>query len=117
VEHSFLSSRLAQYISDFALNYPENFENSPEMPAIRDHVHRNIRKCEASDLNIIASMPRSTLVPRRASGFAWDDSMILDLPITRTNPDALKTLAIVLHGPPKVRFHLVPTSNRLKRAI
>ncbi|KAF9697416.1 hypothetical protein EKO04_004846 [Ascochyta lentis] len=101
VEHSFLSSRTAKYISDYASNYPENFEQSPEMPTIRNYVHRNIRKCEASDLTIIASMPRSTLIPRRGSSLAWDDCVILDMPITRTNQDALKTLATVFHGPPK----------------
>jgi hypothetical protein len=86
------------------------------MPIIRDYVHRNIRKCEASDLDIIASMPRSTLIPRRASGLAWDDCVILDMPITRTNEDALKTLAIVLHGPPRVRMpnhHPVMLANML----
>jgi hypothetical protein len=101
LDHSFLSSRTAQYISDYASHYPENFEKSNEMPIIRNYVHRNIRKCEASDLNIIASMPRSTLIPRRASGLAWDDCVIVDMPITRTNQDALKTLATIFHGPPK----------------
>jgi hypothetical protein len=46
-------------------------------------------------------MPRSTLIPRRASGLAWDDCVITDMPITRTNQDALKTLAAIFHGPPK----------------
>lgn len=104
LEHSFLSSRTAQYISDYASNYPENFENSPEMSTIRNYVHRNIRKCEANDLNVVASMPRSSLVPRRSSGLVWDDCVILDMPITRTNQDALKTLATVFHGPPKVCY-------------
>jgi hypothetical protein len=101
LDHSFLSSRTAQYISDYASHYPENFEKSEEMPVIRNYVHRNIRKCEASNLNIIASMPHSTLIPRRASGLAWDDCVITDMPITRTNQDALKTLAAIFHGPPK----------------
>jgi hypothetical protein len=96
-----LSNRTAQYISDYAFNYPENFENSTDMPTIRDYVHRNIQKCEASTLNIIASMPRSTLVPQRGPSLAWDECVIVDMPIKRTNPDALKTLAIVFHGPPK----------------
>ncbi|RMZ71625.1 hypothetical protein GMOD_00006761 [Pyrenophora seminiperda CCB06] len=101
IDHSFLSSRTAQYISDYAEHYPENFENSDEMPVIRNYVHRNIKKCEASNLNIIASMPRSTLIPRRASGPDWDDCVIADMPITRTNEDALKTLAKIFRGPPK----------------
>lgn len=102
LEHSFLNSRTAKYISDYAFNYPIFFENSADMPIIRAHIHRNIRKCEASDLSIIASMPRSTLVPRQGSSFAWDDCLILDMPITRTHQDALKTLAIVFQGPPQV---------------
>lgn len=101
LDQSFLSSRSSQYISDYASTYPENFENSSELPVIRNYVHRNIRKCEPSTLNIIASMPRSTLVPRRGTTLVWDDCVILDMPITRTNADALKTLATVFHGPPK----------------
>lgn len=72
------------------------------MPTIRNYVQRSIRKCEASDLNIIVSMPRSTLVPHQGSNFAWDDCFILDMPITRTNQDALKALATVFHGPAQV---------------
>ncbi|KAH7088217.1 hypothetical protein FB567DRAFT_333574 [Paraphoma chrysanthemicola] len=101
VEHSFLSSRSAHYISEYVSTYPENFENSAEMPTIRNYVHRNIRKCEASTLSIIAAMPRTTLIPRRSTGLAWDECILLDMPITRTNQDALKTLATIFHGPPK----------------
>jgi hypothetical protein len=71
------------------------------MPTIRNYVHRNVRKCEASTLNILASMPRSTLIPRQGTGLAWDECMILDMPVTRTHQDALKTLATVFHGPRK----------------
>ncbi|KAH7077670.1 hypothetical protein BKA63DRAFT_269794 [Paraphoma chrysanthemicola] len=101
VEHSFLSSRSAYYISEYVSTYPENFENSAEMPIIRNYAHRNIRKCEASTLSIIAAMPRSMLVPRQSTGLAWDECILLDMPITRTNQDALKTLATIFHGPPK----------------
>jgi len=101
VEHSFLSSRTAHYIGEYASTYPENFEKSPEMPIIRSYVHRNIRKCEASTLNVLAAMPRSTLIPRHGTDVAWDECILFDMPITRTNPDALKTLATVFHGPPK----------------
>jgi hypothetical protein len=107
LDHSFLSSRTAQYISDYAVHYPENFENSVEMPVVRNYLRGNIRKCEANDLNVIASMPRSTLIPRTASGIAWNECMIVDMPITRTNQDALKTLATIFHGPPKV--HNIPS--------
>jgi hypothetical protein len=102
MEHSFLSPRTSQYISAYASTYPDNFENSPEVQKIRDHVHRNLRKCEAQDLDLLASMPRTTLIPHQSGKFAWDDCILLDVPITRTNPDALKTLATVFHGPPRV---------------
>ncbi|OAG08226.1 uncharacterized protein CC84DRAFT_1087491 [Paraphaeosphaeria sporulosa] len=101
LDHSFLSPRTAQYISEYASTYPENFENSAELPAVRTYLHRNIRKCEPHDLSILAAMPRATLIPRNGTGLAWDDCILLDIPLTRTNPDALKTLAAVFHGPPK----------------
>ncbi|KAF1920991.1 hypothetical protein BDU57DRAFT_534704 [Ampelomyces quisqualis] len=111
IDHSLLSSRTAQYISDYASKYPENFEKSPEMSTIRSYVHANIRKCEVGTLSIIAAMPRSTLIPRRGTDLAWDGCVILDMPITRTNPDALKTLATVFHGPPnqEITFPRVET--------
>ncbi|KAL5411180.1 hypothetical protein PMIN04_010346 [Paraphaeosphaeria minitans] len=101
LDYSFLSPRTAQYISEYASTYPENFENSAELPTVRTHLHRNIRKCEPHDLGIVAAMPRASLIPRTVMGFAWDDCILLDIPLTRTNPDALKALAAVFHGPPK----------------
>ena len=102
LEHSFLSNRTAHYISEYASTYPLNFETSPEMPHIRQYVHRNIRSCAPNDLSVLASMPRATLIPQRAGKPAWNEAVILDIPITRTNPDALKTLATIFHGPPQV---------------
>lgn len=101
LEHSFISPRTAQYISDYASAYPENFESSSELQIVRTYLSRVITKCEAHDLSILASMPRSTLIPRNSSGLSWHDCVLLDIPITRTNPDALKTLATVFHGPPR----------------
>lgn len=65
-------------------------------------------------------MPRSTLVPRRGSSLAWDECIILDMPITRTNQDALKTLATIFHGPPKVYDHcliLETTTNNVQEEL
>lgn len=102
LDHSFLSPRTSQYISEYASIYPENFESSPELLTIRTYLHRNIRKCEPHDLSILSAMPRATLIPcSGTTGLAWDDCLLLDIPLTRTNPDALKTLAAVFHGPPK----------------
>lgn len=101
LEHSFLSNRTAHYISEYASTYPVNFESSSELSVIRQYVHRNIRSCSANDLSVLASMPRATLIPQRAGKVAWDEAIILDIPVTRTNPDALKTLATIFHGPAK----------------
>jgi hypothetical protein len=101
-EKSFLASRTAHYIAEYATTYPENFEKSSDVEAIRQFVHRNVRKCEPNDLSIIAAMPRASLVPQTLTGLAWDDVVILDIPIRRTNENALKTLATVFHGPPNV---------------
>ncbi|KAF1959721.1 hypothetical protein CC80DRAFT_466808 [Byssothecium circinans] len=119
LEHSFLSPRTAQYISDYASNYPDNFENSAEMPIVRNYLHQNIRKCEPHDLSILASMPRATLVPQRSGTLFWDDCVVLDIPITRTNPDALKTLAAVFHGPlkPELTFPQVETLGEDQKRI
>ncbi|KAF2871953.1 hypothetical protein BDV95DRAFT_594238 [Massariosphaeria phaeospora] len=101
IEYSFLNSRTALYISKYATHYPENFEKSAEMQLVRNHIHRNIRTCDPHDLSILASMPRATLIPQRSGHLAWDECILLDVPIARTNADALKTLAAVLYGPPK----------------
>ncbi|KAF2267969.1 hypothetical protein CC78DRAFT_576512 [Lojkania enalia] len=111
LEHSFISSRTAHYIAQYAFNYPENFERSPEMKTIRQYIHRNIQKCEPSDLSILASMPRASLIPRVSTGLAWTDSVVLDVPIMRTNQDALKTLAVIFHGPPKEEL-IFPSAAR-----
>lgn len=102
MEHSFLSGRVAHYISEYASHYPEDFEASHAVEKVRKYIHRNIRNCNPNDLSILASMPRRTLTPRTSTGLAWDDCVLLDVPLTRTNPDALKTLAAVFHGPAKV---------------
>lgn len=99
IEHSFLSPRTAQYISNYVSHYPTDFEHSAELPVIRNYIGRSIRKCEPHDLSILASMPRATLIPQKDSRFFWDECILLDLPIKRTSPDALKTLATVFHGP------------------
>lgn len=104
MEQNFLASRTSHYISEYVITYPENFEKSPELSVIRQFIQRNIGNCEPNDLNILVSMPRQTLIPRTSTGFAWGDSVLLDVPIIKTRPEALKTLATVFHGPPKVGF-------------
>ncbi|ORY14248.1 hypothetical protein BCR34DRAFT_599240 [Clohesyomyces aquaticus] len=101
VEHSFLSSRAANYISDYASTYPETFENSEEAKVIQQYLHHVIRNCDSNDLHILSSVPRCTLVPRKSTGLEWDDCLLLEIPIRASNPDALKTLATVFKGPAK----------------
>lgn len=104
MEQSFLGNRTAHYISEYAITYPENFENSPELSIIRQFIQQRISTCERSDLTILVSMPRQTLIPRTSTGLAWGDSVLLDVPIIKTKPEALKTLATIFHGPPKVHL-------------
>lgn len=112
IEQSFLSSRTAHYISEYATNYPENFEKSPEITNIRQFIQRNVSKCEPNDLSILVSMPRQTLIPHTSAGFAWGDCILLDIPIVKTRPEALKALAAVFHGPPKVSVASFPCCSR-----
>ncbi|KAF1999685.1 hypothetical protein P154DRAFT_436677 [Amniculicola lignicola CBS 123094] len=113
LEHSFLSPRTAHYIGEYASTYPDDFEKSSQAHTIRQHAHRNISKGEASDLSILAAMPRSSLVPSRSGNLAWDECPLLDIPISRTNPDALKTLATVFHGPLQPELTFPPSTNSL----
>ncbi|CAI6340401.1 unnamed protein product [Periconia digitata] len=105
IEQTFLSPRTAQYISNYVSHYPDDLEHSPELTVLRNFLNCNIRRCEPHDLSILASMPRASLMPRNDHYFVWDDCVILDLPIQRSNPDILKTLAAIFHGPLKVYAH------------
>ncbi|KAF1968841.1 hypothetical protein BU23DRAFT_540601 [Bimuria novae-zelandiae CBS 107.79] len=114
LEHSFLGPRTALYLSDYASTYPQNFSSSPELPTILAYLARTLPKCEPHDLSILAAMPRATLIPLTPTGSpAWDAALHLALPVTRTTPDALKTLAAIFHGPPahELTFPVVEPSG------
>ena len=109
IEHSFLGGRIANYVSAYASIYPDNFEQSPEKKTILQWLSQVIRKCEIDDLHVLASLPRTSLLQGTQSGSIWTDTPVLSLPIKRTTPEALKTLATIFHGPLQVCFY--PSTN------
>ncbi|PVH99132.1 hypothetical protein DM02DRAFT_19279 [Periconia macrospinosa] len=119
MEQALLGPRTALYIGNYVSHYPEDFEHSQELPVLRNYIERNIRKCEPHDLSILAAMPRATLIPQKGDEFLWNECILLNLPIQRTNPDTLKALAAVFHGPQKNDELLFPqpeiTSDEIKR--
>lgn len=119
LEHSVVMSSSGDYISQYVSHYPEDVERSPELHTIMQHIMRNIRKGQASDLKILSAIPRSSLVPRSSGGFAWDSCVVLDIPIAKTNADFLKTLATIFHGPPKEEYFpvQVPESGTPNRIL
>ncbi|OCK78571.1 hypothetical protein K432DRAFT_383765 [Lepidopterella palustris CBS 459.81] len=129
-EQTFLHGPASNYISIYASGYPEDFEKSPEMKVVRDRLDLTIKQCKAEDLHILASMPRTSLIPHRATGLAWDECALLSIPIRVTNADALKTLATIFHGPVETDLvypppdassmlaavHITPTRQQLERS-
>ncbi|KAF2198235.1 hypothetical protein GQ43DRAFT_170224 [Delitschia confertaspora ATCC 74209] len=99
IEQSFLGSRVANYVSVYVSTYPDDFEDGPEVQKIRERSALATKKCEPDHLHVLASMPRTSLVPRISNRLEWTECPVFSLPITRTNPDALKTLATIFHGP------------------
>jgi hypothetical protein len=111
VEKTFLQAPSANYISAWASIYPNNFERSSEAAGILEKLSQTISKASPEDFHILASVPRASLVPQRAMGFAWDESPILSLSAGSPNPDSLKTLATIFHGPIEVSVsHLLISS-------
>ncbi|KAF2748202.1 hypothetical protein M011DRAFT_494046 [Sporormia fimetaria CBS 119925] len=110
LERNFLETCNARYIAEYVSHYPENFEKSAELKTIRDYIQRDIRKCHPSDLSIVAAMPRSSLVPDAFGGVGWDSCILLDIPLVRTTPDALKTLSVIFHGPPEKELTFPPSA-------
>ncbi|KAF2813909.1 uncharacterized protein BDZ99DRAFT_459656 [Mytilinidion resinicola] len=108
MERTFLKAPAANYISAYASTYLDDFERSPEAAGIVEKLNETINKAQPEDFHILSSVPRASLVPQRAMGYAWDESPILSIPIRLTSADALKTLATIFHGPiePDVVFPL-----------
>jgi hypothetical protein len=102
IEQTFLRGPASNYISIYASTYPENYESSRDMKITRARLNYAIGNCKPEDLHILASVPRTSLVPKISTGLAWDECPMLSIPIKMTNPDALKTLATVFHGPIEV---------------
>lgn len=112
-------SSSSHYIAEYITHYPEDFEGSPELHTIMQYIKRHIHKPQAGDLSILAAMPRSSLISRSADGFAWDSCVVFDIPIARTNPDFVKTLATIFHGPlrEEIKFPAPAPESRASKRI
>ncbi|OCK92576.1 uncharacterized protein K441DRAFT_569433 [Cenococcum geophilum 1.58] len=113
IEQTFLRGPASNYVSIYASTYPENYESSRDMKITQARLNYTIGNCKPEDLHILASVPRTSLVPKISTGLAWDECPMLSIPIKMTNPDALKTLATVFHGPiePEITYPPVDTSS------
>ncbi|OCL10015.1 hypothetical protein AOQ84DRAFT_316089 [Glonium stellatum] len=99
IEQTFLRSPASNYVSVYASTYPENYERSRDMKIVHAKLNHSIGNCKPEDLHILASVPRTSLVPRISTGLAWDECPALFIPIKTINADALKTLATIFRGP------------------
>ena len=102
IEQTFLRGPASNYLSIYASTYPENYESSRDMNIIQARLNHTIGNCKPEDLHILASVPRTSLVPKISTRLAWDECPMLSIPVKMTSPDALKTLATVFHGPIEV---------------
>ncbi|KAF2145036.1 uncharacterized protein K452DRAFT_284426 [Aplosporella prunicola CBS 121167] len=106
-ETSYLYRPAAHYLATYASTYPDDFEASAEIRAatlrrlvnvfsdtkLAHWVHGHAPQ---HDLHVLASLPRTSLLPSPT----WDASPLALLPAGRsTNPDVLRTLATIFHGP------------------
>ncbi|KAK0934110.1 hypothetical protein LTR29_014297 [Friedmanniomyces endolithicus] len=101
VETAFVYGSAAKYISVYASKFPEHFL-AGQMPA---QVHQRLRQTldltpgkwahadsPKHDLHALVSLPRGALLP-------FNTSPVALLPSKSTNPDVLKSLATLFHGP------------------
>ncbi|KAK8247879.1 hypothetical protein HDK77DRAFT_441075 [Phyllosticta capitalensis] len=122
-EISYLYRPAANYLSTYTSTYPSDFEANG---AIRNRVISRIMdvlgnmkstqwahgESPIHDLHVIASLPRSALLPESES--IWTSSPLALVPISRsTNADALRTLATVFHGPDTPELTFPPTAATL----
>ena len=119
-ESMFLYGPAANYIATYASVYPKHFRSSP----IPKHVNRRLMvafdlsaarwahaESPKHDLHLVASLPRSVLLPTTGdSAASWRLTPLSLLPSKATNPDVLNTLATVFHGPEKETVTFPPGS-------
>ncbi|KAI9837658.1 MAG: hypothetical protein M1837_002918 [Sclerophora amabilis] len=124
LDKSFLTSRSANYLATYSSRYPFHLLSAMStdgstllVQQIQTRITQALdsasiqrgQQSAAHDLHLLASIPRSALLPHVPPGSisrdaweAWDTwqrSPVSRIPIKHTHEDFLKTLAVLFHGP------------------
>lgn len=98
----YLYGESASYLATYCSTYPQDLLSTPIVPHILSRVTHSFENATwgpgmipKRDLEILASLPRVTLIPRTEGRSA----MFL-IRVKPTNPDGFLTLAHILHGSP-----------------
>ncbi|KAG9643663.1 hypothetical protein KCU64_g11667, partial [Aureobasidium melanogenum] len=115
----FLYAPSANYVAAYASSYPSHFLASPLKSTLIKRLQSSLdlspsrwahAESPKHDLHILASMPRSSLLPINNN---WSSSPLSLLPSKSTNADVLATLATIFHGPSKQEIINYPPSSPL----
>ncbi|KAG9685352.1 hypothetical protein KCU95_g12381, partial [Aureobasidium melanogenum] len=115
----FLYAPSANYVAAYASSYPSHFLASSLKSTLNKRLQSSLdlspsrwahAESPKHDLHILASMPRSSLLPINNN---WSSSPLSLLPSKSTNADVLATLATIFHGPSKQEIINYPPSSPL----
>ncbi|KAF2724591.1 hypothetical protein K431DRAFT_336833 [Polychaeton citri CBS 116435] len=108
IESMYLYGPAANYVAAYASTYHKHFLDSE----LQKEVHLRLMKSltispskwahgetPKHDLHVLASIPRSALLPGHLGAGDWSQSPLSLLPSKLTAPEVLSTLATVFHGP------------------
>ena len=119
MESMFLYGPAANYLATYASLYPRHFQASNMPKRVNSRLMEALTMSPAKwahaespkhDLHLLASLPRTTLLPSAEGPAAWATTPVSLLPSKVTNPDALNTLATIFHGPSQKMITFPPTS-------
>ncbi|KAL9083833.1 MAG: hypothetical protein Q9159_005558 [Coniocarpon cinnabarinum] len=105
---TFLSGPSAQYMSTYVFEYPNAFLRDQIQPAVLQRLSRALSisagqwaqgQSPKHDLNVLASLPRVSLLPQMGMGVGRHSTPLLLVPCKNTSADALNTLATIFRGP------------------
>ncbi|KAI5251848.1 hypothetical protein E4T42_03934 [Aureobasidium subglaciale] len=115
----FLYAPSANYLATYVSSYPSHFLASTLKQTLTRRLLSSLdltpsrwahAESPKHDLHILASMPRSSLLPPNNN---WMWSPLSLLPSKSTNADVLATLATIFHGPSKQEIINYPASSPL----
>ncbi|KAH0290673.1 hypothetical protein M436DRAFT_71106 [Aureobasidium namibiae CBS 147.97] len=115
----FLYAPSANYVAAYVSSYPSHFLASPLKSTLIKRLQSSLdlspsrwahQESPKHDLHILASLPRSALLPTNNN---WSSSPLSLLPSKHTNADVLATLATIFHGPSKQEIINYPASSPL----